>query len=62
VGPTTSSSRNREQLIELATLVDGGELRPAIDSMYPLADARTAFGRSIASGKSGKVVRGVVDD
>jgi NADPH:quinone reductase-like Zn-dependent oxidoreductase len=57
---------NREQLLELARMIDGGELRPAIDSVFPLSDAAAAFERSLASGKSGKVVLrvvgGVADD
>jgi NADPH:quinone reductase-like Zn-dependent oxidoreductase len=53
---------NHEQLVELASLVDRGELRPAIDSVFPLADARAAFERSMTSGKSGKVVIRVLDD
>lgn len=53
---------NHEQLVQLASLVDCGELRPAIDSVFPLADARAAFERSMTSGKSGKVVIRVLDD
>jgi NADPH:quinone reductase-like Zn-dependent oxidoreductase len=47
---------NREQLVELARLVDEGVLRPTVDSVYPLADARAAFERVSARGKRGKVV------
>ena len=47
---------SREQLVELARLVDGGELRVAIDSTFALSDATAAFERSLASGKHGKVV------
>jgi NADPH:quinone reductase-like Zn-dependent oxidoreductase len=47
---------NREQLIRLAELADAGELRPAIDSVFPLAEARAAFDRLPARGKRGKVV------
>ena len=47
---------NREQLIELAKLVDSGRLRVAIDSTFTLAEAAAAFERSLASGKHGKVV------
>jgi NADPH:quinone reductase-like Zn-dependent oxidoreductase len=47
---------NREQLVELARLADAGELRPAIDSVYPFAQARAAFERSMTRGKDGKVV------
>jgi NADPH:quinone reductase-like Zn-dependent oxidoreductase len=47
---------NRDQLQELARLADEGALKPAIDSVYPLAEARDAFERSLARGKRGKVV------
>jgi NADPH:quinone reductase-like Zn-dependent oxidoreductase len=47
---------NRDQLIEIARLVDEGSLRPAIDSVYGLADAKAAFERNEARGKRGKVV------
>ncbi len=57
---------NRGQLVELGRLVDAAELRPAIDSVFPLSDGRAAFERSQASGKRGKVVLrvvgGVTDD
>jgi NADPH:quinone reductase-like Zn-dependent oxidoreductase len=52
---------NRDQLVELGRLADRGELRPAIDSVFPLAEARAAFARSMASGKQGKVVLRVHD-
>jgi NADPH:quinone reductase-like Zn-dependent oxidoreductase len=47
---------SREQLVELARLVDSGELRVAIDSTFALSEAPAAFERSLASGKRGKVV------
>jgi NADPH:quinone reductase-like Zn-dependent oxidoreductase len=47
---------NREQLVELARLLDSGELRVAIDSTFALSEATAAFERSLASGKHGKVV------
>jgi len=47
---------SREQLVELARLVDDGQLRVAIDSTFALSDAAEAFERSLASGKHGKVV------
>jgi NADPH:quinone reductase-like Zn-dependent oxidoreductase len=52
---------NRRQLLELARLVETGELRPEIDSIFPLAEARAAFARSAARGKHGKVVLSVVE-
>jgi len=47
---------SRDQLGELARLADAGELRPAIDAVFPLADARAAFERSLAGGRRGKIV------
>jgi len=52
---------NHEQLLELARLVDTGDLRPEIDSVFPLAQAQAAFMRSAARGKHGKVVLGVIE-
>jgi NADPH:quinone reductase-like Zn-dependent oxidoreductase len=53
---------HRPQLVELAKLVDSGQLRVAIDSTFTLAEAALAFKRSLASGKHGKVVIEVADD
>ena len=47
---------NRAQLGELARLADEGVLHPAVDSIFDLDDARAAFERVSARGKSGKVV------
>jgi NADPH:quinone reductase-like Zn-dependent oxidoreductase len=47
---------DREQLTELTALVDAGELRAEVDSVFPLADAQAAFERVAARGKRGKVV------
>ena len=45
---------NRDQLVELARLADAGALRPQIDSVFPLADARAAFDRVAERGKRGQ--------
>jgi NADPH:quinone reductase-like Zn-dependent oxidoreductase len=47
---------SRDQLLELARLVDAGTVRPAVDSVYPLPEARSAFERLTMPGKRGKVV------
>jgi len=47
---------DREQLLELGTLVDAGELRTEVDSVFPLAEAPAAFERVASRGKRGKVV------
>jgi NADPH:quinone reductase-like Zn-dependent oxidoreductase len=52
---------NREQLEKITRLVDDGELRSEIDSVYLLEEARAAFERSLAPGKRGKVVLRVSD-
>jgi NADPH:quinone reductase-like Zn-dependent oxidoreductase len=52
---------DRAQLERLRGIVDDGALRPAIDSVFPLDDARAAFERSMAPGKRGKVVLRVAE-
>ena len=53
---------DREQLAELVRLADEGALRPEIDSVFALRDARAAFERSESRAKRGKVVLRVVDE
>ena len=53
---------NREQLVELAKLVDGGKLRPTIDAVFPLSESRKAFERTMGDRRRGKVVLQVVDE
>jgi NADPH:quinone reductase-like Zn-dependent oxidoreductase len=52
---------SRDQLLELAALADAGALRPQLDSVFPLAEARAAFERLAQPGKHGKVVLRVHD-
>jgi NADPH:quinone reductase-like Zn-dependent oxidoreductase len=47
---------DHEQLLELKMLVDAGELRPEVDSVFPLSAAPAAFERVASRGKRGKVV------
>jgi NADPH:quinone reductase-like Zn-dependent oxidoreductase len=53
---------NRGQLVELTRLVDSGALRPTIDEVFPLADARKAFERSLGNHGRGKIVLRVADE
>jgi NADPH:quinone reductase-like Zn-dependent oxidoreductase len=53
---------NGGQLTEITRLVDEEELRPAIDSVFPLTEVRDAFERSMARGKAGKVVLRVAEE
>jgi NADPH:quinone reductase-like Zn-dependent oxidoreductase len=47
---------NREELAQIARLLDDGLAPPAIDSVFPLEQAVSAFERSMAADKRGKVV------
>jgi|SRR5690349_680881 NADPH:quinone reductase-like Zn-dependent oxidoreductase len=47
---------DRAQLVELGRLAETGVVRPAIDSVFPLARAEDAFSRLGDRGKRGKVV------
>ena len=53
---------DREQLLELRTLVDSGQLRAEVDSVFPLTEAAAAFERVAGRGKRGKVVLEVGND
>jgi NADPH:quinone reductase-like Zn-dependent oxidoreductase len=52
---------NGRQLMEIARLADTGQLRPAIDSVFPLNEAHAAFARVAERGKRGKVALRVAD-
>jgi NADPH:quinone reductase-like Zn-dependent oxidoreductase len=47
---------SRAQLVELARLVDGGQLRPQVGAVYPLADTREAFMAKSTQSIPGKVI------
>jgi NADPH:quinone reductase-like Zn-dependent oxidoreductase len=47
---------NGAELGELVRMVDRGLLRPSVDSVFPLEEARAAFERSLLPSKRGKVV------
>jgi NADPH:quinone reductase-like Zn-dependent oxidoreductase len=49
---------NRTQLGELASLIDAGRIRPVIDAVFPLAQARQAYEHRP---RRGKAVLRVVD-
>jgi NADPH:quinone reductase-like Zn-dependent oxidoreductase len=53
---------NRGQLVEIARLVDDGNLRPAIDAVFPLAEAQQAFQRSLGGNRRGKIVLRVAEE
>jgi NADPH:quinone reductase-like Zn-dependent oxidoreductase len=47
---------SRDQLGEIAGLIDAGRLRVNVEEVYPLEEARRAFERSLAGHLKGKVV------
>src|SRR5262249_61857335 len=47
---------DREQLGQIATLIDSGAVRPVIAQKVPLAEAREAFEREVAGHTRGRVV------
>jgi NADPH:quinone reductase-like Zn-dependent oxidoreductase len=47
---------SRTQLVELARLVDSGQLRPQVGAVYSLADARKAFMVKSTQSIPGKVI------
>ncbi|QEH35460.1 Phenolphthiocerol synthesis polyketide synthase type I Pks15/1 [Aquisphaera giovannonii] len=47
---------SRAQLVEIARLIDAGEVRPVLEAVLPLARAREAFERGLAGHVRGKIV------
>ena len=47
---------SRMQPLELAALIDDDKLRPIIDRVFPLTEARAAFDRSMGDHGAGKIV------
>ena len=54
-------SPNNEQLARIAELVDGGHMKPIVNSVYPLAETRQAYEHSLSGHMRGKVVIQVVE-
>jgi NADPH:quinone reductase-like Zn-dependent oxidoreductase len=52
---------NREQLIQIGSLIDAGKLRPIIDAVFPLSQARQAYEQAAKGHTRGKVVLRVAD-
>jgi NADPH:quinone reductase-like Zn-dependent oxidoreductase len=50
---------DREQLVRLGQLLDTGEIRPVVDRVFPLADARRAFEHAERGHGPGKTVLSV---
>ena len=58
---TFISSENAKDLSAVATLLEEGTITPAIDHVYPLADAAAALGHLLDGHTRGKVVITVPD-
>jgi len=52
---------NREQLIQVGSLIDAGQLRPVIETVPPLSQARQAYERGAKGHTRGKIVLHVMD-
>jgi NADPH:quinone reductase-like Zn-dependent oxidoreductase len=52
---------NREQLIQIGSLIDAGKLRPIIDAVFPLAQARQAYEQGTKGHTRGRIVLRVAD-
>jgi NADPH:quinone reductase-like Zn-dependent oxidoreductase len=52
---------DRELLIQIGALIDAGQLRPIIDAVFPLAQARQAYERAAQGHPRGKIVLRVAD-
>src|SRR5437870_9739272 len=52
---------NREQLVKIGALIDEGKVRPIIDTVLPLSQARQAYEQGAKGHTRGKIVLRVVD-
>src|SRR5258708_9052892 len=52
---------NREQLIQIGTLIDAGRIRPIIETVLPLSQARQAYEQVAGGHTPGNIVLRVVD-
>ena len=60
-GATFIVEPNRDQLIEIAALIDSGSLRPVIATVFPLAEAKQAFELGLRRHTRGKIVLSVIE-
>jgi NADPH:quinone reductase-like Zn-dependent oxidoreductase len=52
---------NREQLIQIGALIDAGRIRPIIETVLPLSQARQAYEQGSRGHTRGKIVLRVVE-
>jgi NADPH:quinone reductase-like Zn-dependent oxidoreductase len=53
---------DRGQLIEIARLIDDGEMKPIVEAIFPLARAREAYERGLHEHPRGKLVLRVAEE
>ena len=53
---------SRGQLTEIAQLIDAGRLRPIVEAVFPVAQAREAYERGLREHPRGKLILRVVDE
>jgi len=47
---------NRKELVEIARVIDAGEVKPVVDAVFPLSRAREAYERGLRGHNRGKIV------
>ena len=47
---------NRDELVHIGALIDAGQIRPIIDTVFPLAEARQAYEQAAKGHTRGKIV------
>ena len=60
-GATFIVAPNRDQLVEIARLIDAGSLRPVIATVFALGEAKEAFELGLRKHTRGKIVLSVID-
>ncbi len=53
---------NRTELIQIGNLIDAGHVRPMIETVFPLSEARQAFEHGLSGHTRGKIILWVVDE
>jgi NADPH:quinone reductase-like Zn-dependent oxidoreductase len=51
----------KDELVKIGELIDAGQLRPIIDTVFPLSQARQAYEQGAKGHTRGKIVLRVVD-
>jgi NADPH:quinone reductase-like Zn-dependent oxidoreductase len=53
---------NREHLIQIGTLIDAGHIRPIVETVLPLSEARQAYEQGVNGHARGRIVLRIVDE